>query len=215
MLLWSSQNSLSKSKAVKSCAAWFFVVPFVAKILENFNNQIIIKISGYEHVIELGLPFKWQLLFFVSMFFMLANIVYQMKSKSIVKSYSSFSDFKLEGKGRLQINQYFKDVAWDNSNKKIRDDKIDIAYAYLVNYCKNPPQDTCSLRSNHNILLDKLDDLVNAKGQDGDAFYFVYNIADSCNKYWLIISLILYLIGFLFLSIVAIVNIKYVVATLF
>jgi len=214
MLLWSSQNKLSQSKIVKSSAIWFFIVPLFAKIFEHSNKTIVIKMSGFEHVIELDFPFKWQFLFFAALFFMLANLTYQLKAKHIVKNYSSFSDFEIEGNGRLQIHQNFKDVAWQDRQGRVHPKHVNNVRAFLENYC-SISSEQFDRHENYNVLfLEELDKLSSVKGKDSDAFYFVYNVANSCNKNWIIISLFLYGLGFIFLLAIAMMNIIFVIKTM-
>lgn len=214
MLRWSAQNGLSQSAAVKSSAIWFLIVPIAARVLSKFNPEIPIQISGREYFLLLQFPFYWQLLFFASLFFMLASIVYSINAKAIVKQYSSYSEFKEEGNSRLQINQHFKDVVWDNGEKCIAPGFIDTVEAYLKNYCTVPGVLIDEIKNKNDKLLPVLEDLDNCQSDDSDAFYFVSNIADTCSKRWLITSIALYFLGFAFLLSIALMNIWDVTKTL-
>ncbi|EGQ9133648.1 hypothetical protein GHY86_00585 [Vibrio alginolyticus] len=211
MFQWSSQNSLSQSKLVKSSSLWFVLVPVFAKVLDGFNGKLSFTFDGTKYELTLMLPFSWQLLFFASLFFMIAGFIYQAKCNEIIKRYSSYSDFKSEGNTRLQINKHLKSVVWDNEQAKVRPSYADVLDSYIDNYTSI----NSSTLNNNTDYLPALDNLSKSKGEDSNAFYFVYNISNTNNKNWLKASLAFYIIGFICLLMIAISNISFVIKSMY
>ncbi|HHF2997967.1 TPA: hypothetical protein ACPJ01_004462 [Vibrio diabolicus] len=207
MLNWSSQNSLAKSKMVKSSGIWFVLVPIVAQLLEGFDGALPIIINSKTYELTLVLPFSWQLLFFAAFFFMVAGIIYQVRCSDIVKLYTSYSQFKLEGNSRLQVNQHLKRIVWDDKNGVIFKDYKNVINTYLSNYS------SCSINKLKSDVdyLNVLDDLSISTGQDGNAFYFVYNVSDKDGQRWIMASSVSYILGFICLFIIVVLNFIFVV----
>lgn len=206
---WSSQRSLSQSKVVQSSGIWFVVVPIFAKFLEGINGTFTITIGQNTYETSLELPFSWQLLFFGAMFFMFASIIFHAKCSSIIKKYNTYSEFEEEGNSRLQINSHFKEIIWDKKNKGVYEKYKEQASAYLDHYSKVPSNSV-----NGYDYLCALDDLEKSDGKDSNAFYFVYNIADTDNGAWVQAAACFYYAGFACLGLIALLNIGFVLKSI-
>lgn len=202
---WSSINSLSQSKLVQSAGIWFVIVPIIAKLVEGFDGEIPISLGERVYTLQLVLPFNWQLIFFSAFFFMIANVIYQANCREIVKRYKCFAEFKNDGNSRLQLNEQLKEIVWNNKKNCINENYKNIMDAYLKHYTN-----TVNLPSEQKGYLLVLDDLSKAKADDGNAFNFVYNVANKDKQKWLTVAKCMYICGFTLLGLIALMNVYYV-----
>lgn len=78
----------------KYFVTWFALVPVFAKILEKLPKEIIIPIKGIDYIITLQLPFKWQILWISSLFFIIAFILYKIFVPGFITKYFSLKYYK-------------------------------------------------------------------------------------------------------------------------
>lgn len=77
---------------------WFSLVPVLAKVLESlpqtlkFNSN-----SEINLILNLSLPFNWQLLWLSSLFFLFAWIIYLVRCPAFIKQYNQYSEYSSYG----------------------------------------------------------------------------------------------------------------------
>lgn len=104
--VWSNFNALGQSKIVKSSYVWTFVVPVAAKLLSAIPEGAIFQIGSSGLKFALGVPFSWEMIYYASLSFATATLIYEVFCPEIVKRYSRYSDFAGEGKGSEQVLAY-------------------------------------------------------------------------------------------------------------
>ncbi len=74
---------------------WFAIVPLFAKLTEYLPKKICIELSeGNDYILNLSLPFKWEILWISSLLFVIAYILYLIFVPVFVKRYFSLKDYK-------------------------------------------------------------------------------------------------------------------------
>jgi hypothetical protein len=100
------------------------LVPIPAKLLAKANDVAKVKIFEYEFDLNLTLPFNWKILFFCSLSFVIANIIYAVFCPKLIKDHSNFSHFENEGKRFNQLYNYAKDMGYIAEDVKHEDDPM-------------------------------------------------------------------------------------------
>lgn len=78
----------------KYFVTWFALVPVFAKILEKLPKEIIIPMKDFYYILNLELPFKWQILWFSSLCFITAFILYKIFVPVYITKYFSLKYYK-------------------------------------------------------------------------------------------------------------------------
>jgi energy-coupling factor transporter transmembrane protein EcfT len=74
--------------------SWFALVPVFAKLSEHLPKEIYIQLSkNNSYMLNLSLPFKWEILWISSLSFVLAFILYLIFVPTFVKRYFSLKDY--------------------------------------------------------------------------------------------------------------------------
>jgi len=78
----------------KYFVTWFALVPVFAKILQKLPKEIIIPLEKNSYIITLQLPFKWEILWVSSLFFIIAFILYKIFVPNFITKYFSLKYYK-------------------------------------------------------------------------------------------------------------------------
>jgi len=214
LIKWSSQRAIANSRIVKTSVIWLVIVPFAAKLLSSIDDVVNLTVFGASVSITTILPFSWQLLFFTSIFFSIAGLVYSIFCPVLVKKYESFTQFESDGKSRLQVNAALKEITWDKSTCKLKNNYIEDSRKYFTSYSDQylPSLSDDELNARVCRLFDNVS--VN-EGKNSNAFYFVYSLSDTYGQKAIWFSLVFYMTGFACIGVIALQNICYVVKTFF
>jgi hypothetical protein len=104
--LWKTIRGVGSSKAVNSANIWAIIVPIAAKFLDKVQEVVSIELFGHNFQLTLKLPFSWEVLFFASFSFLIANVLYAVYCPTLIKETGSFKDFseqKRSGNELLEI----------------------------------------------------------------------------------------------------------------
>lgn len=93
---WQKLSPYFKLAYFRFFLSWFALAPVVVKILENFPNPLPITILGKTHLVEISMPFNWTILWFGSLFYLSALVLYTLFCPSFIKQFPNFSAFKAE-----------------------------------------------------------------------------------------------------------------------
>lgn len=88
IISWENISILGKSKFIQSFSIWFIVTPILAKIFENINQ-----VSFRGAIINIGMPFTFEVFYLCSLFFLIANMLYLFKCPTFIKNYLNTNDF--------------------------------------------------------------------------------------------------------------------------
>ena len=95
---WQNFKDFFQITVLKYLVTWFAIVPFFAILFYKIPTQFKIDIlhtTKIEYVFNFKLPFTWQLLWFSSLFFVIAYFLYLVKCPKFIKKYNSFADYVL------------------------------------------------------------------------------------------------------------------------
>jgi len=184
---WSFLAKIQRIRTVKSMYVWLFIVPLIAKALIKVEGVADLTIFEHNFSIQLGLPFSWKVFYFSAISFAAANLVFLSRSYNLIKDHSSFSDFRDQGKSQRQLDQYANEAEFSLAD-----------IGYDEDYEKNFPQEF-RLEGKHLQ----------------DPFWRLYEKLDNARPYWRFICGILYLLGFILISIILYQNIEVVLKMMF
>ncbi|MBO0322176.1 hypothetical protein J0X14_07705 [Muricauda sp. CAU 1633] len=104
LLKWTAIERIGNSKIAKQSYIWFFIIPMLAKLLENVPPEISFDLISMEPIpINLEFPFRWYVLFAVGLLFILANMIYMASCPHIVKEFRNYSQFNESGYPTLYL----------------------------------------------------------------------------------------------------------------
>jgi hypothetical protein len=91
---WQWFRDFFKITIFRYFVTWFALIPVIAKISEKLPKEILIPLKQNTYVITLELPFKWQILWFSSLFFVTAYILYIIFVPNFITKYFSLTYYK-------------------------------------------------------------------------------------------------------------------------
>jgi hypothetical protein len=86
---WDKSKILVNLKFVKTSYYWVLIVPIVANVLGEIENNTNIRFLGSTFSINLSLPFSWILFFFGALCFAVAYGVYTLSCPEIVQKFDT------------------------------------------------------------------------------------------------------------------------------
>lgn len=105
LFLWDKLRAIQDEKIIRSSYIWLVVVPVTAKLFSKLENEIEITISNKLYVLDLALPFSWQIFFFSALFFVLGNILFTIFSPRIIKEYRDYGHFLQIGGDNADLDE--------------------------------------------------------------------------------------------------------------
>jgi hypothetical protein len=114
---WKKLSKLQENKIIQSTYIWIFIVPIFAKILAKIESYVEFKVFDHSFVLDLNLPFQWQIFYFSSLFFAIANFICYLNSPEIVKNFDNFNDFTAQGKGQTYLESYTSGIEIKNEKQ--------------------------------------------------------------------------------------------------
>jgi hypothetical protein len=144
-ITWSQLAKLNSVRFINSMYVWIFVVPIVAKLLENVGGPVQLTIFEHTFYIHLSLPFSWVSFYFSALFFALANLVFQIRCPNVVKEQQDYSQFRQANRGVEHLDSYLPEIGmnWEGLRQNLENqDK----YFEEIAEVSNPKQDDGLLR---------------------------------------------------------------------
>jgi len=83
---WVAMRTFGQSKILKSSYFWFVFVPICSKIIQHVPDLVAI-----------GLPFSWKAMFFASVSFTLASILFSWRCPALIRDFAIPADFTAQG----------------------------------------------------------------------------------------------------------------------
>lgn len=173
MLKWSQIVSIGRSRLVQSAYIWLFLVPIAARAFQFTDSPIIIGVDD-QIEISLKLPFSWQLFYAAASLFTFGHCLYIFSCPAIVRDFENYMDFKNKGHGIVYLHEYRKRMSGIISKKTVND---------LAN--------SVALSSG---ALRELGSL--------EIFWEIYNSEDTSRPFPLVLCVVMYAFGLIFIGIV-------------
>lgn len=132
---WEKYKKFFNLKFVMYLVTWFALVPVIASILKDSPDKILV-VSTVPHLeIYLKLPFSWQLLWFSSLSFFVAYLLYVLFVPDFIKDNNSFEEYKQYGHSPrnlvwkalpiIETDKFIQRMLEKNYIKKITKDEFD------------------------------------------------------------------------------------------
>ena len=90
---WQFLNGFFKPEITRFFISWFALTPIVVKITQNMPSTICIPVGENFIPIEIHLPFRWELLWFASLAYAVAFVLYIFLCPGFVKRYTNYNVF--------------------------------------------------------------------------------------------------------------------------
>ena len=120
---WELLSLLGKNRIVKSSYIWFFLIPILAKSIGKFKRLVSEGqlSSDWIKFLDsiLALPFEWKFLYFSSVFFALATLLYAIFCPKLLQKFSNWNEAEQEGCGVDTLVYFYSN--WLRGNGKIKD----------------------------------------------------------------------------------------------
>ncbi|MBI3903557.1 MAG: hypothetical protein HY306_11570 [Nitrosomonadales bacterium] len=121
---WPTLRGLSSNSAIRSANIWALIVPITAKLLEDVEEVVKIKLFEHEYSIHLTLPFSWKVLFVAAIAFLLANIFFAVFCPKLIKETTSFRDFAEQRRSGTELQKQLDELEQNGS----------LAYAEVIQW---------------------------------------------------------------------------------
>ena len=193
---WSSLAKIQRIRMIQTMYIWLFIVPIIAKALTKVEEAANLTIFNHTFNIQLGLPFSWKIFFLSAMSFATANLIFVLRCHKMVKDHKNFSDFREQRKSSKHIHQYAEEVNYPQQS--------DLSYYWEDGGEYGDP------------VEQKYSKEQRLKGEYlKQPFWEIYEMTDLCRKEWRVVCSLLYLFGFVLISIVLCQNIWVVLRMIF
>ena len=116
LIYWDGLSKIGNNRFVKSSYYWLLIIPIIVKILANVEPNLVLVIFEYEFKLDLGLPFKWQLMFLASLFFSISIILFNLFCPLIFKENKNFNSFLNQGFTEHKLSEYSNETNIDISS---------------------------------------------------------------------------------------------------
>lgn len=114
---WEKYKELFNLKFVMYLVTWFAIVPLLANLLNNVPDEILITSTIPHLVIALDIPFSWKLLWFSSLCFFIAYVLYLIRVPEFIKDNNNYIEYK--GYGHSPRNLVWKSIPIVKTDKFI------------------------------------------------------------------------------------------------
>jgi hypothetical protein len=120
-ILWSQLARLNAVKLINTMYVWIFIVPILAKLLENIGGVVQLTIFEHTFAVHLALPFSWVAFYFSALSFAAANILLQVRCPSVIKEQQDYSGFRRANRGVEHLDSYLPeiDMNWEGLRRRI------------------------------------------------------------------------------------------------
>lgn len=117
---WRLIRAFGNSRIVKTSYVWLFVVPMAARALATIPDSLTFSVFGAEIPINVGLPFRWKLFYFMALAFATAQFLYWLNCPSMIRRYRDFKEYRERKAGTLHLTGRFHKMqcAIDKGNWK-------------------------------------------------------------------------------------------------
>ncbi len=205
---WTTLRNFGNLKIFKTFYFWIIFVPLCAKFFEDVNGKISIRFLDYPWNLTLSLPFSWQIFYFSSVAIGLAMLLFSIRCPEIIRIYNTYTDFNDAGKTRYQVREYFIDHI--NIEKLDFDLKYRIAL-FLNEFTgyQNPQIEVDKCKTKRDLVRLVFENNVES-GKNMDSFWFVQDSVNTSNLFSRMLCTLLFIVGFILMSIVFCQNFKYV-----
>ena len=210
---WKIISFFGKSPVINKSYVYLFLVPALAKILSRINSPLKFFLGNTEYEIVLALPFSWKIFFFSALLFSLGALCYNIFAPTIIKENSSFGEFLTDKKNFSHLFAYGENVGiaskWISDSGLDARDMQQLNFAYLIpdGFIENIPEKKRDFFVKKLRLYNSLhtgnttyDDTKPTKLEN--SFWTLFEFSNSKKPFFLFLTTVFYVAGFILISIV-------------
>ena len=172
-ILWGHLAKLNAVRLINTMYVWIFIVPIMAKLLENVGGEVQLTIFEHNFVVHLALPFSWVAFYFSALSFAAANLLFQLRCPNVIKEQQDYSEFRRANKGVEHLDTYLPEIGMNWEGLRQRLEQQD-EYLHEVAEVSNPKAEDGLLRKR---------------------FWAVYSHGNKSRPVWRLLAFLLYAIG--------------------
>jgi hypothetical protein len=168
---------IGESKLLSSAYIWVLLVPIVLRIRDQLPLVITVPVLGEVHPHSFSLPFRIYLFYFSAVFAAIASALYAVCCPRIVKLFTSASDFTSQGRGEIQLMDFFRNLIVANQSNLSALDLLQNLKQFRTDYCTEttiPAPAEVTLSS----ALDFVDKAKLRAGVLNESFWHLRDMAD-------------------------------------
>lgn len=94
LLKWSNLRSWGHSRLLRTSYLWIVAVPLSAKALAPIAGNHAFTVLGSRVTVHFGLPFSWQVFYFMAIAFSIGQALYTIRCPEILRDYRTFTEFR-------------------------------------------------------------------------------------------------------------------------
>jgi hypothetical protein len=117
---WSFFSRVGNSKTLRELARWFVLVPVIAKLLATLTKEAT-QTKQLDFVYHLTMPFDWQLLYYSAFSFMLAELIYSLRSPSLFRDFPSYFNFSRSVQETRELIDYILEVGKFGKSNRVEE----------------------------------------------------------------------------------------------
>lgn len=116
---WQFLNSFFQPSVTRFFISWFALAPVFVRAIENLPDPLLIPLAGTSVSLSLRLPFSWEVLWWASLIYALAFVMYLIICPGFIKRYPSYNAYIDRGHSpRWLVWEVFR--AWRSSSAKAK-----------------------------------------------------------------------------------------------
>ena len=132
---WQFLDGYFKPVVTRLFVSWFALAPIVVGLISNFPDPLGLMLGNQEILIELALPFSWQILWFASLIYAIALAIHTLMCPAFIRRYPSYTPYMERGHSPrwLVWEIYYASLNLaDREKKKLFGRLVDKGYAYEI-----------------------------------------------------------------------------------
>jgi hypothetical protein len=177
---WSALRRFGESRLLRTSWLWIVVVPFAARAASVLDMLIVALLRDLYgrlypnqalHITPPGLPVSWQLFYFAAVATTIATVCYNIGAPEIVRLFPTYADFVKDGRGADQLKKYLQ-LLLHAESKRLGINAGKTVGTFVKRYCtsvEGADQESLAALQHSPLKTEGL----------GDAFWFVYDLADA------------------------------------
>ncbi len=194
---WRNLKQWGSSRILQSSYFWIVAVPVMARTFSSIS-EVEISLGGEKFVLELTLPFTWQILYFAAVFFALGSLSYSFFCPRIIRNFLNHADYRNSGHGSRTLYYDLRHAVGDRLRNQNFQNWLLKEFGFLV--------------KGYNAQPSEMNDELSSEAHVNEPELFAYTVraSDWARLGPRIFTCSFYVLGFLLLGVVFVENFGYV-----
>ncbi len=210
-LRWSLIRGLGKNRIVRSSYVWMVGVPIAARLVHALKERVVEGGWARQVVESLHLPFAWQLLFWASVLWAVATVLFDLRCPGIIRDYADWGEFEAAGRDDKHLLRLAEQVAEDKETVRGSNTTPDPVVRRLGrSACIDYHPYTATFFEFKWIYFEEGNLRLGNDLETRNAFWHVWSAAESKRRCAMVASLVAYIVGGVLVVLVFVQNIAWV-----